>query len=154
MKAEKFDYLLQRIEEYVNHFEVSNTNDSKATVGWHLDHSLKVIIGVMITLKKSNPELYKNNFTILGRIFFALGFFPRGKAKAPKYVLPPKDIKKEDLITQLNSAKQLAKDLPSLEENSFFKHPIFGNTNKKRVTNFLYLHTNHHLKIISDILSK
>ena len=95
---------------------------------------------------------FKNNFSFLGRIFFTLGFFPRGKAKSPKYVKPPETILKEDLISQLKTAKNNINNIIDLDKNAYFKHPIFGNINKKRVTKFLKLHTNHHLKIVRDIL--
>lgn len=152
MNTEKLDYLLQRIEDYIDSHEVLNTNVSKVAVGWHLDHSLKVINGVISTLKNSNPKEYKNNFSFIGKLFFALGFFPRGKAKAPKHVKPPEVVLKEDIIKQLAKSKNLVKELPNVDKNSFFKHPLFGNVNKKRVTKFLDLHTSHHLKIVRDIL--
>jgi hypothetical protein len=39
-----------------------------------------------------------------------------------------------------------------LEKNSFFIHPLFKQLNKKQTIKFLKLHTNHHFKIIKDIL--
>lgn len=81
-----------------------------------------------------------------------LGFFPRGKAKAPKHVKPPEVILKEDLILQVNLAKTNIRTIVSLDKNAYFKHPLFGNINTKRVNRFLLIHTNHHLKIINDVL--
>ena len=95
---------------------------------------------------------YTNNFKFLGKIFLTLGYFPRGKGKAPKHVKPPEVILKEDLISQVEAAKSNIKILGSLDTNSFFKHPLFGNINTKRVYRFLEVHTKHHLKIIDDIL--
>ena len=42
-------------------------------------------------------------------------------------------------------------DLETLNANSYFKHPYFGDLNLKKTLWFLNLHTNHHLKIIKDI---
>ncbi len=153
MNTEKLDYLLQRIEDYIENHEVLKTDISKASVGWHIDHSLKVVNNVVGALQKSDPETYKNNFSLMGKIFFALGFFPRGKAKAPKHVKPPEVILKEDLISQIEVAKNNINVISELDKNAYFKHPLFGNVNRKRVTRFLELHTNHHVKIINEITS-
>jgi hypothetical protein len=42
-------------------------------------------------------------------------------------------------------------DLETLNANSYFTHPYFGDLNLKKTIWFLNLHTNHHLKIIKDI---
>jgi len=83
-----------------------------------------------------------------------LAFFPRGKAKAPKQVLPPEAILKEDIISQLQLAKSNVDSIVNLNKNAFFKHPLFGDINTSRINRFLLLHTNHHLKIIEDIIKK
>jgi len=143
---------LALLESYIPDFEKTNKTVSKASVAWHLDHSLKVINTVIINMQKSDPALYKNNFKFLGKVFLKLGFFPRGKARAPKYVKPPEVILKSDISTQLAEAKQNIKAIQDLDENAYFKHPLFGNTNKFRVVRFLDTHTNHHLKIVKSML--
>lgn len=143
---------LALLESYLPNYEDTNTNVSKASVAWHLDHSLKVINAVVKSMENSDPTLYEDNFTFLGKVFLKLGFFPRGKAKAPKYVKPPAVILKSDIITQLAAAKANIKAIANLDDNAYFKHPLFGNTNKFRVVRFLDTHTNHHLKIIKSML--
>lgn len=152
MNLNKVINALNNLESHIENHSVSNTKVSKSDVAWHLDHSLKVINGVSLTLQKSDPTLYKNNFSLLGKVFFTLGFFPRGKAKAPKQVLPPEAILKKDIISQLQLAKTNVDAIASLDKNAFFKHPLFGDINTKRINRFLVLHTNHHLKIIEDII--
>ena len=143
---------IKKIESYINDFEKKNEKISKATVGWHLDHSLKVINAVITSMEKSDAKLYKDNFKLLGKILLKLNFFPKGKAKAPKHVLPLNDIVKEEIILQLKVAKENLLKIEKLDDNAFFKHPLFGNVNKNRVLPFLNTHTNHHLKIIKSIL--
>jgi hypothetical protein len=143
---------LNSIENYISDFEKKNEKISKATVGWHLDHSLKVINAVISSMEKSDPNLYKDNFKFLGKLLLSLNFFPKGKAKAPKYVLPPDVILKEEIVSQLKLAKENIQKIEELDNNAFFKHPLFGNVNKNRVLPFLNAHTNHHLKIIKNIL--
>lgn len=145
---------VDQLENYISKFEINNPKVSNSTIGWQIDHSLKVINSVIKTLQSSDATLYKNNFSFLGKFFFTFGFFPRGKAKAPKYVRPPETILLEDLKSQIQLAKSNIETLKDLDENAFFKHPLFGNINTKRVHRFLELHTNHHLKIIKDILNK
>jgi len=152
MSSEKIKQYINTLETHITKHETVNPKVSKVNIGWQIDHSLKVINSVCKTLQASEPSTYKNNFSLFGKFFFALGFFPRGKARAPKYVKPPEVILKEDLISQIEEAKSNVETISSLDHNAYFKHPLFGNINKVRVTRFLELHTNHHLKIIDDIL--
>jgi len=143
---------VERIENYIPNAERINLKVSKVNVAWQLDHSLKVIIAVVKNMEASDPALYENNFSFLGKIFLSIGFFPRGKARSPKYVKPPEVILNSDLVSQVKEARQKIKDLQNLDRNAFFKHPIFRNINTIRVVRFLDTHTNHHLKIVKSIL--
>lgn len=154
MSLKKINLVLIDLETQIENHDISNSNISKGDVSWHIDHSLKVINNVTSALQKSDPNVYENNFSLLGKVFFKLGFFPRGKAKAPKYVQPPEVILKEDLISQIELAKANIEAISGLDKNAYFKHPLFGNINTTRVYRFLLLHTNHHLKIINDIVVK
>lgn len=152
MNVTKLNLLLSNLETHIENHAASNPKVSKSNVGWHLDHSLKVINSVSRVLHDSDPKSYKNNFSFLGKLFFTLGFFPRGKAKAPAQVKPPEVILKEDISSQLELAKSNIKTLHTLDKYAYFKHPLFGDINKARIPRFLELHTNHHLKIINDVL--
>ncbi|NRD21936.1 DUF1569 domain-containing protein [Winogradskyella litoriviva] len=143
---------LNDIESYLPNSEVMNSKISKVKVAWHLDHSLKVFNAVIINMKNSNPELYKDDFSFLGKLLLTFRFFPRGKAKAPKHVMPSETIFIDDIKTQLVKARQNIMLIPSLDKNAYFKHPLFGNVNTTRVIQFLDAHTNHHLKIVKSIL--
>lgn len=140
------------IKEHLNAIDVSNKKVSKSNVGWHFDHSLKVILGVTNFLIKSDPKEYQKSFHLIRTITFAVGAFPRGKVQAPKRVLPPETVLKQDLEAQLNLANENLKLIKDLDDNSYFEHPIFKHLNKKQTVKFLKLHTNHHIKIVKDIL--
>ncbi|WP_296316340.1 DUF1569 domain-containing protein [Winogradskyella sp. UBA3174] len=155
MKASNITVLqnsLNQIEDYIQHSEATNITISKVNVAWHLDHSLKVFNAVVSNMQKSDPSTYENNFSFIGRIIFALKYIPRGKAKAPKHVMPSEIILVEDIKTQLAEARQHIKTIPTLDKNAYFKHPMFGNVNTSRVVRFLDAHTTHHLKIVRSIL--
>jgi hypothetical protein len=66
--------------------------------------------------------------------------------------MPPEIVSKDAIITQLALAKENIHKIENLDKNVFFKHPMFGNVNKKRVLPFLKAHKNHHLKIVKSIL--
>lgn len=140
------------IKRYINHYEKKNEKISKVSVGWHLDHSLKVLNSVYNALKKSDSKAYKSEFNALRIFIFILGFFPRGKAKAPQRVSPPEIISKEDIKIQLDVAVENFKSFKDINEHQYFEHPLFKQLKKKKAIKFLRLHTNHHLKIVKDIL--
>ena len=152
LNTKTLDKRLALLESHISYFETKNLKVSKATIGWQIDHSLKVINAVVKTMQNSDPTLYEDNFSFLGKLLLKLNYFPRGKAKAPKYVKPPEVILEEDIITQLATAKENIKAISNLDKNAYFKHPLFGNVNKARVFRFLNAHTNHHLKIVKSIL--
>ncbi|MFB9055390.1 DUF1569 domain-containing protein [Mariniflexile ostreae] len=144
--------LLSQIEKHIPLKAEINTNVSKANVGWHIDHTLKVIHRVYTILEKSDPNTYKKNFNLLRSTFFILGWFPRGKVKAPEEVTPPKLILEKDLYAQLQEAKEHLKNIETLHKNTFFVHHIFGMLSKAQTLTFLEMHTTHHLKIMNAIL--
>ncbi|WP_179333698.1 DUF1569 domain-containing protein [Winogradskyella costae] len=143
---------LNFMEGLISNSEATKASISKANVAWHLDHSLKVINAVVTTMQNSDPALYEDNFSFIGKLLLKFRFFPRGKAKAPKYVTPPETIVKDDIILQLAEARAHIKGIATLDPNAYFKHPLFGNINKSRVVQFLEAHTNHHMKIVKSIL--
>ena len=143
---------LDILEGLIPKSKAINTSVSKANVAWHIDHSLKVINAVVKNMQDSDTALYKDNFSLVGKLLLKFKYFPRGKAKAPKYVTPPETILKDDIVLQLTEARALIKTISSLDNNAYFKHPLFGNINKSRVVQFLEAHTSHHLKIVKSIL--
>ena len=143
---------LSFIKENLHHLEKENSAVSKASVGWHLDHSLKVMNSVLDTLKNSDASEYKKRFNFFHFYIFLKGSFPRGKVRSPKQVLPPEIILKEDLESQLHLVENKLKNYTIIQENQYFTHPIFKQLNKKQTLKFLKLHSQHHFKIIQDIL--
>ncbi|WP_378183789.1 DUF1569 domain-containing protein [Aquimarina sp. SS2-1] len=131
-----------------------NAKVSQVPIAWHLDHSLKVINRIHHVLKSSDPSFYEKRFSLARSFFFTFGYIPRGKGKSPGSVLPPEVIKTEDILSQLEAARENIADLESLDPYVNFIHPVFGQLNKKHTKQFLKIHTKHHLKIIQDILRK
>jgi hypothetical protein len=144
--------LLQQLENHISNFEKTNPNVSNSTVGWQIDHCLLVINGIIGQLEISDPSKYQPKWTFSKFIIFITGKISRGKAKAPKVVIPTQVATQEELIAKLTAAKKNVLKLDSFSENQFFNHPYFKDLNVKQTKKFLTIHTKHHLKIIQDIL--
>lgn len=139
------------LEKYTEQWEIRDERISAASVGWHIDHCLKVIHNVCEALKSSDPQMYKSNFNFIRLYIFLRGSIPRGKGEAPKSVRPKENIHPEGLLHQAEKVKQLLTEIEELPKKSNFKHPYFGVLNLNQTRKFLKIHTKHHLKIIQDI---
>ena len=148
----KLQNLIQQLENNISNFEKTNPKVSNSTIGWQIDHCLLVINGVISQLEISNPAEYQSNFNWNRFVVFTTGKIPRGKIRAPKAVTPIDVATLEDLKAKMEIAKNNIQKLNSLSKNSFFKHPFLNNLNLKQTEKFLAIHTNHHLKIIQEIL--
>jgi hypothetical protein len=144
--------LLQQLESHISNFEKTNPKVSNSTVGWQIDHCLLVINGIIGQIEISDPLKYQPKWTFPKFMVFTTGKIPRGKAKAPKVVIPNQVATQEELIVKLAAAKNNVLKLDSFSENQFFNHPYFKDLNVKQTKKFLAIHTKHHLKIIEDIL--
>lgn len=140
------------IEEQIKNRDLLKPDISQVGVAWHLDHLLKVIKNLYHALEISDPKLYKSEVSLKRIAVFVSGTIPRGAGKAPKSVSSPDDIKTEDILKQLEEAKMIIDRYEQLPDKAFFKHPVFGNLNKQQTKRFIEIHTNHHLKIIRDIV--
>ncbi len=144
--------LLHQLENHISYFEKTNPKVSNSTVGWQIDHCLLVINGIIGQLEISDPLKFQPKWTFPKFMVFTTGKIPRGKAKAPKVVIPTQVATQEELLAKLAAAKNNVLKLDSFSENQFFNHPFFKDLNVKQTKKFLTIHTKHHLKIIEDIL--
>ncbi len=148
------DGQLLEIENYFSQRDVENTAVSQANVAWHLDHTLKTINRISERLRASNPEEYHSQFNIQRIVVHTSGTIPRGRAQSPQSVRPPNVVQLDSLQLQLTEARQNLSAISSLDENAFFAHPVFDHLDRDQTRRFLEIHTNHHLKIIKDILGE
>ncbi len=148
---QKLQNLISQLESKIPFHQKTNSSVSNATVGWQIEHSLKTIYQISLAVKNSKPQEYRWKFNKSKLFISILGFIPRGKAKAPKVVLPDDNISEESLLLSLQKVKSALQEWDSFDKNCYFSHPFFGNLNKKSTEWFLNLHTKHHLKIVNDI---
>ena len=144
--------LLAFLEECIPMMNKVNKTISAASVGWHIQHSLLVVNTIIKALKQSDPNTYQWKFNLNKTLIFSLGKIPRGKGKAPKVVQPNDEITKALLLQSVEHAKKSIAELQNIHKNQFFLHPYFGHLNVKPTIKFLKIHTQHHIKIINDIL--
>lgn len=143
---------LQKIESLLPKIDVTNNKVSKASVGWHLEHLLLILNSSLKGLTMTNPKDYKPKFGIKKFIFLNFGLIPRGKIRAPKQFIPLEIPTQESISKLLNLAKERLEAAANLPEKSFITHPFLGDFDRKTTLKFLWLHSNHHLKIVDDIL--
>ena len=149
---QKLSNLVDELASYIPQLESRNESVSSSNVGWQIEHSLLVISSVIEGVKKSDPSSYKWSFKPWKYLIFWTGKIPRGKSKAPKFVIPDA-FTTESLQGHIESCRAKIGELDALSAGHYFRHPYFGDTKKKDVIPFLVLHTEHHVKIIRDILA-
>jgi hypothetical protein len=146
------DAIMPELANHIVDHNQSNKAISEVSVGWHIEHSLLVMKQITATVAQSEPKLYKSKFNVKRFVVFLTKTIPRGKAKAPKVVIPSDNITADSLQESLKNTYQAIAYLKDCQENQYFMHPFFGQLNKKQTIKFLAIHTEHHLKIIRDIL--
>ena len=148
----KLNNLLNELEAQIANYSKLNQTISEGNVGWHIVHSCLVINSVCGAVLKSDPAKFIKKFSM--KAFFVLLFnaIPRGKAKAPSFTVPSEELSPASILQSIQAARTSLEALSKADKNQYFTHPIFGDLNTGQTFKFLGVHTNHHLKIIKDIL--
>ena len=146
------EQLIAILETKVDDYDKFNKDVSASSIGWHIEHTAKVLTRVTTAINNSDAANFKSNFSFARTVVFAMNKIPRGKGRAPEASLPEGLITKESLQISIAKASARVKELYTLDPNKYFEHPYFGQVQLKGCIKFLTIHTNHHLKIINDIL--
>lgn len=148
---QKLAQQLAEMESMILEAHVKNLAVSNGSVGWHLAHNTLVINQVISYIAQSDPNLYQPTWSFTKWIIFLTRRIPRGKVKSPQSVDPTPDV---DLQEALERASIGILNLISVAPNQHFPHPIFGHLNREKTIQFLWIHTEHHLKITRELLKK
>jgi len=148
----KINNLLNKLEYQVNHYTKFNQAISEGNVGWHIVHSCLVIDSVCGAVCKSDATKFIKKFSFKAFLVLLINSFPRGKAKAPSFTMPSEELSPAFILISIQAARTSIEALAKAGKNQYFTHPIFGDLNTEQTFKFLGVHTNHHLKIIKDIL--
>ena len=145
--------LINELENKLPFIDQKKETVSQVTVGWHLEHSLLALIKMISAVEQSNPADYKKEFKLKRFIVLMLGKIPRGKAKVPDSVKPGAEINRATITGLIEKARQKAELFEKLSQDKFFTHPVFGNLKVNQARKIMAIHTDHHIKIIKDIIS-
>jgi hypothetical protein len=147
--------LIHELEQLIPQQEKIATAVSPVSVGWHISHSLMVLVTVGNTLIQSAPAAIPYKFRWKRVVIMAVGRIPRRSGKAPERVKPAEEtITPEGLRNKLIETKAVLMNLEKAPAASNFVHPVFGPMQKKAGLRFMRIHTYHHLLIIRDIVKK
>ncbi len=155
MKVTKPGFLdthLTEIEEKIQFRDQLDTTISRVDVAWHLDHMLKTVNEICKALEASDPSEFEGGVNLSRTMSLTLNYIPRGRAQSPSVVRPPDSISTADIQLQLSEARERISKVFELDEKVHFKHPVFGIIARGHALRFIEVHTNHHLKIVRDII--
>jgi hypothetical protein len=144
---------IKELESKIPNQEDYNPEISKSNVGWHIEHILLTNKMILEAVEKSNPADYTWSFKLPRIVVFTMNKIPRGRAKAPKVVVP-KTYDEQTLLEHLKIVTLKIQGLENMSSDKYFDHPYFGNLRLNKTIKFLEIHTNHHLEIINDIIKK
>jgi hypothetical protein len=66
--------------------------------------------------------------------------------------MPSEELSPASVLQSIQTSRKSIDALSKAGKNQYFTHPIFGDLNTADTFKLLAVHTNHHLKIIKDIL--
>ena len=143
---------LNEVASYIPVRDTKNIEVSEAVVAWHMDHIFLVVNQVSKALEQSDERNYNTKFNIKRAYVFTFNTMPRGKATAPEAARPKDNIDSITLQMHYDQALTTVDKLSNLPEKKHFNRPVLGTMNRDKTIKFLTIHTEHHLKIIRDIL--
>jgi len=143
---------LNEAASYIALRDSINLEVSEASVAWHMDHIYLMVNQIHKALKYSDESSYKAESNTTRDYVFTSNTLPRGKVTAPESVRPAENLIINTLQMHYDEALATIVKLPLLTENKHFNHPVLGTMNRDETITFLTIHTEHHLKIIRDIL--
>ncbi len=145
---------LDELDKHLPKWADKNEKISKWTVGMQIEHCLlgtrRICSGVAI----SKPYPGKIKKGLVRRIIFLTGTIPRGRGKAPDASIPNEATTESDLRELLREANRSVQKAAESDDDCWWEHFMFGVFKRDEALQFVKIHNKHHLKIISDILSK
>lgn len=144
---------LNQIKALTSQADHINTQVSHVSVGRHLNHALMVISGMIQQIITSDPSTYHPTFGFKKWFVLLTGLIPRGSAQAPDTVIPQSDNNIQHIMDHIQQVESLIPLLEQITDNhKYFTHPLFGQLTLSQTKRFMIIHTDHHLKIIRDII--
>ena len=121
-----------------------------------LDHALKVDGSIFHRLLEDPEPGALPPINLLGRVILALGWIPRGRAPSPK-ALRGEPAKCTALSAAAGAVRSQLDNLTQERLNRsapLVPHPRFRGLTTLEALRFAGIHTEHHLKIVREILAR
>jgi hypothetical protein len=151
---EPLNNLLDKLETQLPLLHLQNPAVSTSSVGWHFEHIILAATKMANATLHSDPTTYRWQFNWRRLMVFTTGRIPRGKAKAPEAVVPAGTADMATVAAQLATLRNKLQHLNMLQPKHYFVHPYFGPLHVKHTQRAIYIHTQHHLAIIEDIVKE
>ena len=145
--------IIEILELYIYEEDITVSDVSQVWTYRHIDHSLRVIIGMIEALEWSDPKTYVWKFHFVRYLVLITWWIPRWKAQAPKEILHNDEITQTSLIQLYKNAIKKLEVLPSIDKKQYFTHFEFWKMKREETIRMMKVHTRHHIKIIRDILT-
>jgi hypothetical protein len=122
----------------------------------HIEHLTVTGRSTIMRIEEALANKNKKDINNDGHRMFKLGAIPRGETISPNFATPKdtniKKIKNNCIRfqKQMTMLSDYLKDIA--KHNGTSEHPMLGHMTPKQWLQFVLIHQNHHLEIISDIL--
>jgi len=126
---------------------------SSWTPGEHLRHCGLAIAAVRRALETSSGAPPWTWRSWIGALVLRRGRLPRGRARAPAETVPDLAAA-EPLEAALARAATDLERIRALPADAWFRHFALGTLRRDRALRFLAVHTEHHLRIVREILAR
>jgi hypothetical protein len=134
----------------------ATTDVSGWTPSEHLDHSLKV--ATLIVQRVLDPTAERGRpFSFVGRLILWSARIPRGRGKSPERMRGARATR-EELTAAIDALEahlaRLNASLMLRSRGPIVPHPFLGSLTPRQALRFAVVHTDHHLRIVKDVLRK
>ncbi len=133
--------------------DVVATDVSAWSVGMHVHHCGRAMSQICDALGASKPPPPPSKIGLVPSMILRAGRIPRGKGKASASILPREDVTPVELGALLDDCERKLADAVRLDQQAWFRHPVFGTLDRDGALRFVGIHNRHHVRIIEDILA-
>jgi len=149
----KTDKSLAALAAVVPESDVRVPSVSEWSIGMHVHHCCLSMLGISRALVASTPPPPRSRPPWITSVILLTGRIPRGRAQAPRAVIPLAPTAQADLLELLNESGRQLDLVTRLDPQAWFKHFELGVLRRDRALRFIHVHNEHHVRIVSDILS-
>ena len=109
----------------------------------HMNDAHKIALGMKEAIDTSN---FFSHYVVFNVAVYVLPKWPQGEKTAPELDQKQNGSKARDFYTELEFLKKMMDILEEREESKFQPHPLFGKLSKKKWSDLLAKHFDHHLR--------